>query len=94
MVPLRGEVHLGVLLDESREVVEETVLRSEEVELEVALFAIHQIRQESATVARDELRCQLHHISVENKVIGAQHVTEWNTAGLTSRTQRWKAGQQ
>ena len=42
----RGGVvkYLRVLLHEFSEVVEETVLRSEEIELKVSLFAIHQVR--------------------------------------------------
>ena len=36
--------YLRVLLHEFSEVVEETVLRSEEIELKVALFTVHQVR--------------------------------------------------
>ena len=55
------------LLEEAREVLEQRVLRPQEVELVVALLPVHQVGQELAAVARHELRRQLDHVQVEGR---------------------------
>ncbi len=65
--------YLGVLFHELGEVVEERVLRPQEVEL-VVLLARHQVRQELPPVPRHELRRQLHHVpgnKPRNSALGA-----------------------
>jgi len=59
--------YLGVLFHELGEVVEQTVLRSEEVKLVVACLQLHQLGQELSTVPRDKLRRQLHHVQVKRR---------------------------
>mmetsp|Transcript_18050 Transcript_18050/g.46226 ORF Transcript_18050/g.46226 Transcript_18050/m.46226 type:complete len:251 (+) Transcript_18050:1293-2045(+) len=53
---LRREDALGVGVDERGEEAEEVVLRPQEVELRVVLFALRQPREEPAAVSRDKLR--------------------------------------
>lgn len=57
--------HLGVLLHQLREVVEEAVLRAEEVKLVVALLFLHQLGQKLAPIPGHKLSRQLHHVQVE-----------------------------
>ena len=57
---LGGNEHLGVLFEQLGEVLEQGVLWAEEIELIIALFAIHQRRQELTAIPRNELRCQSH----------------------------------
>ena len=58
--------YLGVLLHQFGKVVEETVLRPQEVELIVALLFLHQLREELPAIAGHKLGCQLDHIEVES----------------------------
>lgn len=57
--------HLGVLLHQLREVVEEAVLRAQEVKLVVALLFLHQLGQKLAPIPGHKLSRQLHHVQVE-----------------------------
>lgn len=54
---IRQKLHLGVLLQQLGEVLEERVLRSEKVKLVVALLSVHQTRQELTAVTSYELCC-------------------------------------
>ncbi len=58
--------HLCVLLDELCEVVEEGMLRAQEIEL-IRLLPVYQARQELTTIASHELSCQLDHVSVKQE---------------------------
>lgn len=55
--------NLGILLNQFGEVVEETVLGSQEVKLIVSLLSVHQVGQKLTPIPGHKLRCQLHHIS-------------------------------
>lgn len=59
--------YLGVLLHQFGEVVEEAVLRPQEVELVVPLLLLHQLGEKLSTVASYKLSSQLHHIQVESR---------------------------
>lgn len=61
------DTHLGVLFHQLGEVVEEAVLRTQEVELVVPLLLLHELREELAAVTGHELRRQLHHVQVEGR---------------------------
>lgn len=59
--------HLGVLFHQFGEVVEEAVLRTQEVELVVPLLLLHELREELAAITGHELSRQLHHVQVEGR---------------------------
>lgn len=61
------DTHLGVLFHQLGEVVEEAVLRTQEVELVVPLLLLHELCEELAAVTGHELRRQLHHVQVEGR---------------------------
>lgn len=58
-------LYLSVLLHQLGEVVEEAVLRSQEVKLVVSLFFLHELCEELAPVASHKLGGQLDNIQVE-----------------------------
>ena len=64
---LGRDEHLGVLLQQLGEVLEQAVLRPQEVELEVPLFPVHQVGEELPAVPGHELRRQLDHVEVEGR---------------------------
>merc|ERR1719220_929686 len=64
---LGRDQHLGVLLQQLGEVLEQTVLRSEEVKLEVPLLPVHQVGQELPTISCHKLGGELHHIEVKSR---------------------------
>ena len=63
----RGGTDLGVLLQQLGEVLEQGVLRPQEVELVVALLAIHHGREELASVPGHKLSRQLHNVTAGGK---------------------------
>lgn len=67
MSDVLARTHLGVLLHQFGEVVEEAVLRTQEVELVVPLLLLHELREELAAVTRHELSRQLYHVQVEGR---------------------------
>ena len=63
LADLCAPTDLCVLLDELCEVVEQAVLRTQEIKLIVSLLSIHQIREKTAAVSGHKLSCQLDHVS-------------------------------
>lgn len=59
--------HLGVLLHQLGEVVEEAVLRPQKVKLVVPLFFLHELSEKLAPVASNKLGSELDHIQVKGR---------------------------
>ena len=57
--------YLGVLLHQLGEVVEEAVLRAEEVKLVVPLLLLHELSEELTSVASDKLGSQFDDVQVK-----------------------------
>nr|CAD7448294.1 unnamed protein product [Timema bartmani] len=55
-------LYLGVLFQELGEILEQGVLRSQEVKLVVSLLPVHQVGQELSAITRHKLSCQLHNV--------------------------------
>lgn len=61
------KTYLGILFHQFGEVVEETVLWTQEVELIVPLLLLHQLGEELPAVPSNKLRRQLYHIQIKGR---------------------------
>lgn len=76
--------YLCVLLYQFCKVVEQAVLRSQEVKLVVPLLLLHQLREKLTAISGDKLGGQLHHIQIkggDGGRIGHELKLRWRLLG-------------
>lgn len=65
MLPASEICYLSILFNQFGEVVEETVLRAQEIKLVIPLLFLHQLGEELPAIPSNKLGCQLYHVQVE-----------------------------